>query len=73
MAPWFAVMFTPHTCRRLQFAASSDALLHWLIEECWDRGLVRLAELLEDLLIERQAQQPQPLVDPELEALRSPF
>ena len=58
-----------HTCRRLHFSASSDGLLFWLSEECWGRGLLRLAELLDDLLTERQAQQPEPPADPELEAL----
>ena len=41
----------------------------WLSEECWGRGLIRLAELLDDLLTERQAEQPEPQLDPELEAL----
>ena len=58
-----------HAARRLYFSASSDGLLHWLSEECWGRGLIRLAELLDDLLIERQAEQPEPPADPELEAL----
>ncbi len=58
-----------HTARRLQFSVSSDGLLLWLSEECWGRGLVRLAELLDDLLTERQAEQPEPPADPELEAL----
>jgi hypothetical protein len=58
-----------HTARRLQFSASSDGLLLWLSEECWGRGLIRLAELLDDLLNERQAEQPAPAQDPELEAL----
>jgi hypothetical protein len=58
-----------HTARRLHFAASSDGLLLWLSEECWGRGLIRLAELLDDLLTERQAEQPEPILDPELEAL----
>jgi hypothetical protein len=58
-----------HVARRLHFSASSDGLLLWLSEECWGRGLVRLGELLDDLLIERQAEQPEPPVDPELEAL----
>ncbi|MBM5794054.1 MAG: hypothetical protein FJ057_08995 [Cyanobacteria bacterium K_DeepCast_0m_m1_088] len=58
-----------HTARRLQFSASSDGLLLWLSEECWGRGLIRLAGLLDDLLIERQAEQPAPQVDAELEAL----
>lgn len=58
-----------HAARRLHFAASSDGLLHWLSEECWGRGLLRLAGLLDDLLTERQAEQPEPPVDPELLAL----
>ena len=58
-----------HTARRLQCSASSDGLLIWLSEECWGRGLIRLAELLDDLLTERQAEQPAPQVDAELEAL----
>jgi hypothetical protein len=59
-----------HTARRLHFSASSDdSLLIWLSEECWGRGLIRLAELLDELLTERQAEQPEPHLDPELEAL----
>ncbi|MEB3333014.1 MAG: hypothetical protein VKI83_11050 [Synechococcaceae cyanobacterium] len=58
-----------HAARRLHFSASSDGLLHWLSEECWGRGLLRLAVLLDELLIERQAEQPERLLDPELEAL----
>jgi len=66
-----------HAARRLHFSASSDGLLHWLSEECWGRGLIRLGELLVgaafsegiELLIERQAEQPEPPADPELEAL----
>jgi len=58
-----------HAARRRHFAASSDGLLLCLSEECWGRGLLRLGELLDDLLIERQAKQPEPPVDPELEAL----
>jgi hypothetical protein len=58
-----------HAARRLYFSASSDGLLHWLSEECWGRGLIRLAELLDELLTERQAEQPEPQLDPELEAL----
>ncbi len=58
-----------HTARRLQFSASSDGLLLFLSEECWGRGLIRLAELLDDLLTERQAEQPAPQLDSELEAL----
>ena len=52
-------------------------MLLWLSEECWGRGLIRLAELLVgaafsegvELLTERQAEQPEPHLDPELEAL----
>ena len=58
-----------HTARLLQFSASSDGLLLWLSEECWGRGLIRLAGLLDDVLTERQAEQPDPAHDPELEAL----
>ncbi|MCP9943340.1 hypothetical protein KBY70_13170 [Cyanobium sp. ATX 6E8] len=58
-----------HTARRLHFSASSDGLLLFLSEECWGRGLLRLAELLDELLIERQAEQPEQPGDPELEAL----
>jgi len=46
-----------HAARRLHFSASSDGLLLWLSEECWCRGLIRLAALLDDLLTERQAEQ----------------
>ena len=58
-----------HAARRLHFSVSSDGLLHWLSEEGWGRGLIRLAELLDDLLTERQAEQPERPMDPELEAL----
>ena len=58
-----------HAARRLRFSASSVGLLLWLSEECWGRGLVRLGELLDELLIERQAEQPEPPLEPELEAL----
>ena len=66
-----------HTARRFHFAASSDGLLLFLSEECWGRGLIRLAELLVgaafsegvELLTERQAEQPEPHLDPDLEAL----
>jgi hypothetical protein len=71
-----ATLFAPAPCSihahaawRLHFAASSDGLLYWLSEECSIRGLRRLGELLDDLLIERQAEQPAPVLDPELEAL----
>jgi hypothetical protein len=58
-----------HAARRLHFSASSDGLLLLLSEECWGRGLIRLSGLLDDLLTERQAEQPEPVLDPELEAL----
>jgi len=58
-----------HAARRLHFSASSDGLLLFLSEECWSRGLLRLGGLLDDLLTERQAEQPEPPVDPELLAL----
>jgi len=44
-------------------------LLLWLSQKCWGRGLVRLAELLDDLLIERQTEQSELPADPVLEAL----
>jgi hypothetical protein len=66
-----------HAVRRLHFAASSDGLLLFLSEECWGRGLLRLGELLVgaafsegvEQLTERQAEQPEPHLDPELVAL----
>ena len=58
-----------HAARRRHFSASSDGLLHFLSEECWVRGLIRLAGLVDNLLTERQAEQPEPVLDPELEAL----
>jgi hypothetical protein len=58
-----------HAARRLHIAASSDGLLLILSKECQGRGLIRLAGLLDDLLTERQAEQPEPVLDPELEAL----
>jgi hypothetical protein len=58
-----------HTARRLPVAASSDGLLLCLIDEYLGRGLIRLAGLLVDLLTERQSEQPEPVLDPELEAL----
>ena len=63
------VQLRAHAARRVHFAASSDGLLHWLSEECSGRGLLRLGGLLDDLLTVRQAEQPEPPVDPELEAL----
>jgi hypothetical protein len=44
-------------------------LLLCLIDEYLGRGLIRLAGLLVDLLTERQSEQPEPLLDLELEAL----
>jgi hypothetical protein len=66
-----------HAARRLHIAASRDGLLLILSKECQGRGLIRLAGLLVgaafsegvDLLRERQAEQPEPVLDPELEAL----
>jgi len=58
-----------HAARRLHFSASSDGLLHWLSEECSGRGLLRLGGLLDDLLTERPAEQPELQVDPELQAM----
>ncbi len=45
-----------HTARRHHFSAGSDGLLLFLSEESWGRGLIRLAELLDDLLTERHAE-----------------
>jgi hypothetical protein len=74
--PAMATLFAPATCpihahaaRRLYFAASSDGLLYGLSEECSSWGLRRLGDLLDDLLTERQTEQPEPPMDPELEAL----
>jgi hypothetical protein len=73
--PWprFVVPLTPpvhlHAARRLHFSANSDGSLLWLSQECWGRGLVRLAELLDDLLIERQTEQSELPADPVLDAL----
>ena len=58
-----------HAARRLHFSASSGGLLLRLSEVCLGRGLIRLAEILDDLLTERQAEQPESLLDPELEGL----
>jgi hypothetical protein len=51
------------------WVVAHEQQLLWLREECWYRGLIRLAELLDDLLTERKAEQPEPDLDPELEAL----
>ena len=73
--PWprFAFPLTPrvhlHAARRLHFSANSHGSLLWLSQECWGRGLVRLAELLDDLLIERQTEQSELPADPVLDAL----
>ena len=58
-----------HACRRRHFSAYGDGLLVHLAAEASGRRLVRLSELLEDLLVELQAQQPAPPADPELVAL----
>ena len=58
-----------HAARRLHFSANSHGSLLWLSQECWGRGLVRLAELLDDLLIERQTEQSELPADPVLDAL----
>jgi len=66
-----------HAARGLHFAASSDGLLLFLSDECWGRGLLRLGELLVgaafsegvEQLTERQAEQAESALDPELEAL----
>ena len=58
-----------HSSRRQHFSAYGSGLLIHLAEEASGRRLCRLSELLEDLLVELQAQQPAPAADPELEAL----
>jgi len=47
----------------------NDVLLGYLAEECFQRRLERLTDLIEDSLIDRQAQQPAVDLDPELLAL----
>ena len=54
---------------RFEITALPDLLLVQLEEEASARGLQRLAGLLADELVERQAQQPEPPVDHQLEAL----
>ncbi len=54
---------------RFEITALPDLLLVQLEEEASARGLQRLAGLLADELIGRQAQQPEPQVNLELEAL----
>jgi hypothetical protein len=54
---------------RFEITALPDLLLVQLEEEASARGLQRLAGLLADELIERQAQQPEPPVNLELAAL----
>ena len=51
------------------FNQFNDALLGHLAEECFQRRLERLAALIEDILIDRQAQQPAVALDPALLAL----
>jgi hypothetical protein len=48
------------------FNQFNDALLSHLAEECFQRRLDRLADLIEDILIDRQAQQPAVALDPAL-------
>jgi len=55
--------------RLSSFNQFNDALLGHLAEECFQRRLERLSALIEDILIDRQAQQPAVDLDPELLAL----
>lgn len=55
--------------RLSSFNQFNDALLGYLAEECFQRRLERLAALIEDILIDRQAQQPEVALDPALLAL----
>jgi len=57
------------TARFSSFNKFNDALLGYLAEECFQRRLERLAALIEDILIDRQAQQPEVALDPALLAL----
>ncbi len=59
----------PHQARTLHFRAFPDPLLLLLADESAGRGLRRLADLLEGLLLDRQALQPPPPANPALEAL----
>ena len=48
------------------FNQFNDVLLSYLAEECFQRRLERLTDLIEDILIDRQAQQPAVDLDQEL-------
>ena len=48
------------------FNQFNDVLLGHLAEECFQRRLERLTDLIEDILIDRQAQQPAVDLDQEL-------
>jgi len=61
-------MATASKSRVLHFAAMPDSLLVLLAEEAFWKGLSRVSALLEDLLIDRQAEQPA-VVNPALEAM----
>jgi len=52
--------------RLSSFNQFNDALLGYLAEECFQRRLERLADLIENILIDRQAQQPAVALDPAL-------
>jgi hypothetical protein len=52
--------------RLSSFNQFNDVLLGYLAEECFQRRLERLADLIEDILIDRQAQQPAVALDPSL-------
>lgn len=53
-------MATATASRRLHFQAMPDSLLVLLEEEAFCKGLQRLCGLLAELLIDRQAEQPEP-------------
>ncbi len=57
------------TARFASFNQFNDALLGYLAEECFQRRLKRLSALIEDILIDRQAQQPAVALDQALLAL----
>ena len=46
-----------------------DHLLVLLAEEAFCKGLQRVSDLLEELLVDRQAEQPEPAWDPALAAI----
>ena len=52
--------------RLSSFNQFNDALLGYLAEECFQRRLERLTDLIENILIDRQAQQPEVALDQEL-------